>query len=153
MNQPSQVRFGVFELDTRTGELRKHGVRLKIQDQPFQVLQALLERPGELVTRDELQTRIWANDTFVDFDQSLNRAINKVREALSDTAGSPRFVETLPRRGYRFIAPVEAVPSFHPRQPLAGGNRRRQPSSLPGPTEGLVGQPLVSWRLSVPACG
>ena len=112
MSEPSPVRFGVFELDSRTGELRKHGVRLKIQDQPFQVLQALLERPGELVTREELQTRIWANDTFVDFDQSLNRAINKVREALSDTAGSPRFVETLPRRGYRFIAPVESVPEL-----------------------------------------
>ena len=94
VSEPSQIRFGVFELDARTGELRKHGVRLKIQDQPFQVLQALLERPGELVTREELQTRIWANDTFVDFDKSLNRAINKVRDVLSDTAGSPRFVET-----------------------------------------------------------
>src|SRR5215471_15500067 len=114
MSEPSSVRFGVFELDVRTGELRKHGVRLKIQDQPFQVLLALLERPGELVSREELQTRIWANDTFVDFDQSLNRAINKVREALSDTAGAPRFVETLPRRGYRFIAPVEAVPKLPP---------------------------------------
>lgn len=103
----SPVRFGVFELDTHTGELRKNGVRLKIQDQPFQVLQALLERPGELVTREELQNRIWAHDTFVDFDQSLNRAINKVRDVLSDDAGSPRFIETLPRRGYRFIAPVE----------------------------------------------
>jgi Tol biopolymer transport system component/DNA-binding winged helix-turn-helix (wHTH) protein len=112
VSESLKVRFGAFELDARTGELRKHGVRLKIQDQPFQVLQALLERPGELVTREELQTRIWANDTFVDFDQSLNRAINKVREALSDTAGSPRFVETLPRRGYRFIAHVESVPEL-----------------------------------------
>lgn len=107
MSEPSLVRFGVFELDGRTGELRKHGVRLKIQDQPFQVLQALLERPGELVTREELQRKIWAQDTFVDFDQSLNRAINKVRDVLSDPAGAPRFIETLPRRGYRFIAPVE----------------------------------------------
>src|SRR5690349_13856193 len=102
MNEPALVRFGVFEMDVRTGELRKHGVRLKIQDQPFQVLQVLLERPGELVTREELQARIWSNDTFVDFDQSLNRAINKVRDALSDTPASPRFIETLPRRGYRF---------------------------------------------------
>jgi len=108
VSQPSLIRFGVFELDGRTGELRKHGVRLKIQDQPFQVLQALLERPGELVTREELQRRIWPQDTFVDFDQSLNRAINKVRDVLNDDAGAPRFVETLPRRGYRFIAPVEA---------------------------------------------
>lgn len=108
MSERSLVRFGAFELDGRTGELRKHGVRLKIQGQPFQVLQALLERPGELVTREELQTRIWAQDTFVDFDQSLNRAINKVRDVLSDAAGAPRFIETLPRRGYRFIAPVES---------------------------------------------
>jgi DNA-binding winged helix-turn-helix (wHTH) protein len=114
MNESPLVRFGVFEMDVRTGELRKHGVRLKIQDQPFQVLQALVERPGELVTREELQTRIWANDTFVDFDQSLNRAINKVRDVLSDTAASPRFIETLPRRGYRFIAPVEAAPKSGP---------------------------------------
>jgi Tol biopolymer transport system component/DNA-binding winged helix-turn-helix (wHTH) protein len=108
MSAPSLFRFGVFELDGRTGELRKHGVRLKIQDQPFQVLQVLLERPGELVSREELQSKIWAHDTFVDFDQSLNRAINKVREALGDAAGAPRFIETLPRRGYRFIAPVES---------------------------------------------
>ena len=109
MSERSLVRFGVFELDGRTGELRKHGVRLKIQDQPFRVLQALLERPGELVTREELQGKIWAQDTYVDFDQSLNRAINKVRDVLNDTAGAPRFIETLPRRGYRFIAPVEEV--------------------------------------------
>src|SRR5262245_13076554 len=108
MSEPSLIRFGVFELDGRTGELRKHGVRLKIQDQPFQVLQALLERPGELVTREEFQRKIWPQDTFVDFDQGLNRAINKVRDVLSDAAASPRFIETLPRRGYRFIAPVEA---------------------------------------------
>ncbi len=109
MTERALVRFGVFELDGRTGELRKHGVRLKLQDQPFQVLQALLERPGELVTREELQGKIWAQDTFVDFDQSLNRAINKVRAILNDTAGTPRFIETLPRRGYRFIAPVDEV--------------------------------------------
>jgi len=114
MSEPSPVRFGVFEMDVRTGELRKHGVRLKIQNQPFQVLQALLERPGELVTREELQTRIWANDTFVDFDQSLNRAINKLREVLSDEAGAPRFIETLPRRGYRFIATLEGAPKPGP---------------------------------------
>lgn len=110
MNPQSPVRFGVYELDVRTGELRKHGIRIKIQDQPFQVLLALLERPGELVTREELQTRIWVNDTFVDFDQGLNRAISKVREVLKDDASVPRFVETLPRRGYRFIAPVESAP-------------------------------------------
>jgi Tol biopolymer transport system component/DNA-binding winged helix-turn-helix (wHTH) protein len=110
MNDPSPVRFGAFELDLRTGELRKHGIRLKLQDQPFQVLQALVERPGELVTREEIQRRIWADGTFVDFDQSLNRAVNKVREALGDTADNPRYIETMARRGYRFIAPVEGAP-------------------------------------------
>ncbi len=110
MPEPSLVRFGVFEVDLHTRELRKHGIRLRLQEQPFQVLQALLERPGELVTREELQRRIWGGDTFVDFEQSLNRAVNKAREVLGDEAGTPRFIETLPRRGYRFIAPVEGAP-------------------------------------------
>jgi DNA-binding winged helix-turn-helix (wHTH) protein len=100
------LRFGVFEVDLRSGELRKQGVRIKLQDQPFQVLRLLLQRSGELVTRDELRSQIWPADTFVDFDNSLNAAINKLREALGDSADSPRFIETLPRRGYRFIAPV-----------------------------------------------
>jgi Tol biopolymer transport system component/DNA-binding winged helix-turn-helix (wHTH) protein len=110
MSDPPPVRFGAFELDLRTGELRKHGIRLKLQDQPFQVLQALVERPGELVTREEIQRRIWADGTFVDFDQSLNRAVNKVREVLGDSAANPRYIETMARRGYRFIAPVEGAP-------------------------------------------
>jgi DNA-binding winged helix-turn-helix (wHTH) protein len=119
MSEPSPVRFGVFELDLRTRELRKHGVRLRLQDQPFEVLQALVERPGEIVvSREELQHRIWGDNTFVDFDQSLNRAVNKVRDALCDGAGTPRYIETLPRRGYRFIAPVE-VESKHESKPLA----------------------------------
>ena len=100
------LRFGVFEVDLRSRELRKQGVRLKLQDQPFQVLQRLLQRSGELVTRDELRSQIWPADTFVDFDNSLNGAINKLREALGDSADNPRFIETLPRRGYRFLAPV-----------------------------------------------
>jgi len=110
MSASSPVRFGAFELDLGTGELRKQGIRRKIQDQPFQVLQALVERPGELVTREELQRRIWGEGTFVDFDQSLNRAVNKVREALGDSAENPRYIETMARRGYRFIAPVEGPP-------------------------------------------
>lgn len=101
------ARFGVFELDLSAGELRKSGVRLRLQGQPFQVLVLLLERAGEVVTREELQQKLWASDTFVDFDHSLNTAINKVREALGDSASSPRYVETLARRGYRFIAPVQ----------------------------------------------
>ena len=103
------LRFGVFEVDVRSGELRKQGVRIKLQEQPFHVLTVLLQRPGEVVTREELRNQNWPADTFVDFDNSLNTAINKLREALGDSADSPRFIETLPRRGYRFIAPVTGV--------------------------------------------
>src|SRR5258708_781793 len=106
---PSILRFGVFEVDLRSRELRKQGVRIKLQEQPFHVLTVLLQRPGEVVTREELRSQNWPADTFVDFDNSLNTAINKLREALGDSAESPRFIETLPRRGYRFIAPVTAV--------------------------------------------
>ena len=103
------VRFGVFEADVRAGELRKNGLKIRLPGQPFEVLAVMLERPGEVVTREELQKRLWPDGTFVDFDHSLNNAINKIREALGDSAESPRFVETLSRRGYRFIAPVETV--------------------------------------------
>src|SRR5262249_53586124 len=101
------VCFGVFEVDLRAGELRKNGLKIKLQEQPFQILAMLLERPGEVVTREELQQKLWSNDTFVDFDNSLNKAIHKIREAVGDSADNPRFVETMARRGYRFIAPVE----------------------------------------------
>src|SRR6202140_1910945 len=100
------LRFGVFEVDVRAGELRKQGVRIKLQEQPFQVLTVLLQYAGEVVNREELRNQNWPPDTFVDFDNSLNTAINKLREALGDSADNPRFIETLPRRGYRFIAPV-----------------------------------------------
>src|ERR1700758_1844192 len=106
-NNSRVARFGVFELDLSAGELRKSGVKLRLQGQPYQVLVLLLERAGEVVTREELQQKLWPSDTFVDFDHSLNTAINKVRDALGDSASSPRYVETLARRGYRFIAPVE----------------------------------------------
>jgi cholera toxin transcriptional activator len=102
------VRFTVFEVNLRTGELRKHGNRMRLQEQPFQVLALLLERPGELVTREELRQKLWPADTFVDFDHSLNTAINKLRETLGDSSSVPHFIETLPRRGYRFIAGVTA---------------------------------------------
>src|SRR5882757_6642192 len=105
----SILRFGVFEVDVRAGELRKQGVRIKLQEQPFHVLTVLLQRPGEVVTREELRSENWPADTFVDFDNSLNTAINKLREALGDSADNPRFIETLPRRGYRFIVPVTGV--------------------------------------------
>jgi DNA-binding winged helix-turn-helix (wHTH) protein len=100
------IRFATFEVDLQAQELRKGGLRLKLSGQPFQVLAILLEQPGVVVTREELQKRLWP-DTFVDVDHNLNTAINKIREMLGDSAENPRFVETLPRRGYRFIAPVE----------------------------------------------
>src|SRR5215469_12270944 len=103
------LRFGTFEVDLRAGELRKQGKRIKLQEQPFHVLTVLLQKPGEVVTREELRNHNWSPDTFVDFDNSLNTAINKLREALGDSADNPRFIETLPRRGYRFIAPVSSV--------------------------------------------
>jgi eukaryotic-like serine/threonine-protein kinase len=101
------IRFGLYELDLEAGELRKNGAKLKLQDQPFQVLLALLENPDQVVTRETLRKRVWLGHTFVDFDQGLNTAIAKIREVLGDSASNPRFVETVPRRGYRFIAPVE----------------------------------------------
>ena len=100
------IRFGIFEVDLQAGELRRQGIKVKLQQQPFEVLAMLLERPGEVVTREEIQKRLWPADTFVDFDRGLNRATNRLRESLGDEADNPRFIETLPRRGYRFIAPV-----------------------------------------------
>jgi DNA-binding winged helix-turn-helix (wHTH) protein/Tol biopolymer transport system component len=111
---PGILRFGVFELDRDAMELRRNGVPIRLQEQPLRVLAALVERPGEIVTREELQERIWGKDTFVDFEQSLNKAVNRLREALNDEAGQPKYVETVPRRGYRFIAPVAGLPMEQP---------------------------------------
>ncbi len=104
---PCVVRFGIYELDIRAGELRKSGVRQKLQEQPFQILYMLVEHPGQVVTREELRNRLWPSDTFVDFDHGLNAAVKRLRDALGDFAENPRFVETVARRGYRFIAPVD----------------------------------------------
>src|SRR5437660_639104 len=112
VSSPRLVQFGTFEVDLQTGELRKAGQKFKFSGQPFQVLAILLERPGEVVTREELQKRLWP-DTFVDVDHNLNTAINKIREALGDLAESPRFVETLPRRGYRFIGKIDVPPKVN----------------------------------------
>jgi TolB-like protein/DNA-binding winged helix-turn-helix (wHTH) protein len=101
------IRFGVFELDPRAGELRSKGSRVKLQDQPLQILLALLEKPGQIVTRQELRAKLWQADTFVDFDHGLNAAVKRLRDALGDTAENPRYIETLPRHGYRFIAAKE----------------------------------------------
>jgi DNA-binding winged helix-turn-helix (wHTH) protein len=103
--------FGPFEADPDSGELRKHGLRLKLNAQPFQVLVMLLERPAELVTRDEMRRRLWGSDTFVDFDHGLNSAVNKIREALNDSASRPVYIETVAGKGYRFIAPVSTPSS------------------------------------------
>ena len=102
----SSVRFGIFTADLQSGELWKGGIRIRVQIQPFQILKVFLERPGQLITREELQSKVWPSDTFVDFDQGLNKAINKLRDALCDNADAPQFIETVPKRGYRFIAPV-----------------------------------------------
>jgi len=134
------ARFGVFEFDLNSGELRKGGIKLRLQGQPIQVLTLLLERAGDIVTREELRQKLWASDTFVDFDHSLNTAINKVREALGDSASSPRFVETLARRGYRFIAPVQGpvqdsgeavVPESGAMAPVAPHSGEPYPSLVP----------------------
>ena len=120
------VRFGPFEADSRAGELRKDGVKLKLVGQPFEVLAMLLERPGQLVTREELRARLWPTDTFVDFDHGLNAAVNKLRDALSDSAEKPNYVETLPRRGYRFISAV----GLHDSQNLLGESSSPRIQSL-----------------------
>src|SRR5258705_3161651 len=105
----SRFRFGGFELDGASNELRKNGLRIRIEEQPFRILWMLVSRQSNLVTREELKEALWADDTHVDFDRSLNRAVNKVRLAIGDSASNPRFIETLSRRGYRFVAPVTLI--------------------------------------------
>ena len=115
---PRISRFGVFEVDLGTGELRKRGIKVKVSEQPFQILAMLFERPGDLLTREEIQQKLWPDGTFVDYDHSINTAINKIREALGDSADNPRFVETLARRGYRFTAPVQGLEPVSKRRSL-----------------------------------
>src|SRR5215469_7075052 len=103
------VRFGTYEVSLRSGEVRKSGLKIRVQQQPMKLLQILLERPGEVVTREELRGRVWPDESFGDFDQAVNIAIAKLRSALGDSAENPRFIETLPKRGYRFIADVSVV--------------------------------------------
>src|SRR6478672_3262985 len=129
------IQFGVFEVDLRAGELRRNGSRVKLQDQPLQILTLLLERPGEVVSRDELRTRLWPADTFVDFDHSLNAAVRRLRDALGDSAENPRFVETVARRGYRFLAPVNWT----------------APAVLPAVATGLSDHTRKGWLASAAA--
>src|SRR5437667_8697224 len=121
------IHFGVFEADLRAGELRRNGSRVKLQEQPFQILTLLLERPGEVVTREDLRNRLRPVDTFVDFDHSLNAAIKRLRDALGDAAENPRFVETVARRGYRFFAPINgaAATVIAPSAPRFAAHSRR----------------------------
>ena len=159
ISQNPRIRFGAFEALLRSGELHKFGIRIKLQDQPFQVLVILLEHPGELVTREELQQKLWPADTFVDFDTSLNSAIKKLRDALADSAEEPRYIETVPRRGYRFIAQVEGTPKptlavmEKPLAPVASAvpapgfwNKRRSLVAA-GAAALVVIVALASWRI------
>src|ERR1700751_364164 len=153
-----RLLFGVFELDPRAGELRKHGLRVRLQEQPFRVLEMLLEHAGKVVTREELQKRLWPGDTFVDFDHGLNKAINKIREALGDSAESPRFVETVSRRGYRFLAEVKDAdaapvrspePAIQPHQPQPAAEAPERPN-LPGKVAEFKNSSLsYAWKISV----
>ena len=147
----AKIRFGVFEADLRTGELRKCGIRIKLQSQPFKLLTVLLSRPGEIVTREELQQQLWGAETVVNFDHSLGTAINKVREALGDSAENPRYIETLAKRGYRFVAPVQALEATdRPASPIA---IESTPAAITIPAFGAVApkEPgswldIVPWR-------
>jgi cholera toxin transcriptional activator len=145
-NQDVRVlRFGLFELDPTAGELRKNGAKLRLQEQPLQVLILLLQRAGDVVTREELRQKLWPSDTFVDFDHSLNTAVNKLRDTLGDSASSPRYIETLARRGYRFIAPLKLEES-----PSAQPSRALKQAELVSSSSGVPSLPNLHPELEVP---
>jgi len=139
MSQQKILRFGVFEIDPASGELHKSGIRLRLQEQPFQTLLLLMERPGEVVSREELRQKLWPADTFVDFDHSLNTIINKLREVLGDSASSPRFIETLAKRGYRFLPAVEVV-TDHAEASIVGAPPAA-PIKKPSPSTSVLTRP------------
>jgi DNA-binding winged helix-turn-helix (wHTH) protein/predicted Zn-dependent protease len=145
---PTVLHFGVFELDLDAGELRKAGSRLRVQKQPFEILRILVQRPGEIVTREELRTEVWSADTFVDFDNSLNTSINKLRDVLGDTSSSPRFIETIPRRGYRFIAPVRGREL--PAPPAQVSAPSIPPPPIPPPAIPPAAR-RTRWKIATPA--
>ena len=136
-------RFGVFELDASRGILRKHGIRIKLQDQPQQILLLLLEHPGEVVTREQIQKRLWPDNTFVDFDNAINSAVRKLRETLGDSAENPRFVETLARRGYRLIVPVST----------GTGHNQETQIPLPAVVPRLRARPIIAAAVLVVGLG
>ena len=144
--QPTSFRFGLYEVDSRTGELRKQGRLIKLRGRPFEILVLLLARRGDVITREELRQQLWQADTFVDFDHGLNSAINRLREALGDSAENPRFVETLPRRGYRFIAPIEVPPA----SPVATESEPVPPFS-PAPVLPVASEVVSVRSLSTPS--
>jgi DNA-binding winged helix-turn-helix (wHTH) protein len=151
-----RYRFGVYEADARTGELRRQGIRVKLHAQPFQILLLLVEHPGELLTREQIARELWPEGTFVDYEHGVNSAINRLREALRDTASSPRFIETLARRGYRFIAPVERIDTTDGEStsaPAAEPDRAMNGTEDPPNTlgSGLLASPEELPRVSQPA--
>src|SRR5271163_4215292 len=128
------LKFGPYIVDLTAGEIRKNGSRIRLQEKPLRVLGLLAERQGQLVTREELKKHLWPEDTFVDFETGLNTAVSKLRDALSDSAEKPRYIETIPRRGYRFISPVEFV-NGHPRPAGSSENGQKlEPTLVPAPT-------------------
>jgi Tol biopolymer transport system component/DNA-binding winged helix-turn-helix (wHTH) protein len=147
------IRFGVFEVNLRVGELRRQGVKVKLQEKPFQVFAMLLERPGELVTREELRDRIWPAGIFVDYEKSISKAVNKIREALGDSSENPRFIETLPRRGYRFLVPVEtgqaAKPITLPLSDVTAQLKPVAPSSVRQPVVGVLATLFLAITVSI----
>ncbi len=157
--RPRLLHFGVFEVDLRTGELCKQGLKVKLSAQPFQILAMLLEHPGELVTREEIREKLWPGDTFIDFEHSVNNSINRLREALGDDPAAPRFIETLPRRGYRFIAPVQVIASAQGAAPAVEPGSTEvlaasEQPSLEAPSEkgaGAVAQWLRNPQVAIPA--
>jgi len=140
--QDRRYRFGLFEADAATGELRRQGIRIKLNAQPFQMLLLMLERPGVLLTREEISRELWPDGTFVDYEHGMNSAVNRIREALGDTASNPRFIETLARRGYRFVAPVERIASVDD----VAASLPDPPSPIPGEQ---VTEPAAKPRLRI----
>src|SRR5205814_8216520 len=141
---PQLVQFGPFEVNLQTGELRKQGIRIRLQPKPWQVLRTLLESPGSVVTREELRSRLWPEDTFIDFESGVNTAINRLRLALSDSADNPRYIETLSRNGYRFIAPIHTpLPVPTPVVEAPAPRKSSWYAGLPRPAIILLGLGIV----------
>jgi len=140
------ISFGLFETDLRAGELRREGRKIRLQEQPFQVLAMLLERPGEIVTREDLRGRLWPADTFVDFDHGLNAAVKRLRDALGDSAENPRFVETLARRGYRFVAPIRLPEERAAQKTVPSATSRRYWRIVPAGATLLIVGIVVGWH-------